>query len=467
MSKDLLRELPLFSGLSEEELDRLYHMSETVDVPAGTRLIEEGALGDSLYVVLGGEFEVTKRSQNQKDEVVLATLHTGEFVGEMALLEQAPRNASVRAMQPSRVLKVSQTSFQELICTNPSTVLGILRTVTGRLRSTEALVRQNEKMAELGKLAAGLAHELNNPAAAARRSAVQMKESLINWLNLAARLDALYLDKTQIDARSRLRNDIGRRAGLPATLDPITRSDQESDLQTWLESQGVEDSWDVAPILVSFGFGVDELKTAAQPFSAQQVPVLMQWLGMGYTVYSLLNEVGTSAERISEIVKAVKEYSYLDRAPIQQVNVHDGLENTLLILKHKLKAGVTVTRDYATDLPRIEAYASELNQVWTNIIDNAVDAMEGKGVVHLRTFKAGQQVGVEICDNGPGIPPDIEPKIFNSFFTTKPVGVGTGLGLHIAHNIIVDKHHGQINVKTRPGRTCFTVLLPLKVERER
>jgi signal transduction histidine kinase len=465
-SKDILRKLPLFSGLSEEDLDELYNMSETVQAPAGTLLIEEGAMGNAMYIVLSGEFEVTKHSASAKEEVVLATVAAGEVVGEMALLEQAPRNASVRSIEDSTVLKVSQRSFQELVCASPTTILAILRTVTSRLRSTEAMLRQSEKMAELGKLAAGLAHELNNPAAAARRSATQLNECLVAWLGYANQLDKLHLDDEQMRARNDLRQDIVVRANAPVDLDPIARSDREAELQEWMESLGVEQAWETASNLVSFGWDRTSLAETINVFTSQQQSMLLQWLGAGSTVYALLNEVATSAERISEIVKAVKEYSYLDRAPIQQVNIHDGLENTLLILKHKLKAGVTVVRDYAKELPRIEAYAGELNQVWTNIIDNAIDAMEGKGELRLHTFSADGQVGVEICDTGPGIPPEVRPNIFESFFTTKPMGSGTGLGLHIAYNIVVHKHRGQISVDSRPGHTCFQVLLPLQVTRE-
>ena len=183
-------------------------------------------------------------------------------------------------------------------------------------------------------------------------------------------------------------------------------------------------------------------------------------------MYALLDEVSKSAERISEVVKAVKTYSYLDQAPVQNVDIHEGLENTLIILKYKLKGGVQVTRDYAQDLPRIEAYASELNQAWTNIIDNAIDAMQGQGKLHLRTYRQGEDaVVVEITDNGPGIPPEIQPRIFEPFFTTKPPGVGNGLGLHITYNIIVNKHRGQIKVTSRPGETCFHVTLPIQLRR--
>jgi signal transduction histidine kinase len=246
-------------------------------------------------------------------------------------------------------------------------------------------------------------------------------------------------------------------------LDPIARSDRENELQTWLEGYGIDDAYELAPTLISFGVTAAKLKEIASEFGETDRPAILRWIGYGYTVYSLLDEVGTSSQRISEIVTAVKSYSYLDQAPVQEVNVHDGLENTLIILKHKLKQGITVAREYDPDLPRIEAYASELNQIWTNIIDNAIDAMNGQGEIVLKSYRQAESVVIEICDNGPGIPADIQARIFEPFFTTKPPGIGTGLGLNIAYNI-VQKHRGLIKVDSKPGRTCFQVTLPIRLK---
>jgi signal transduction histidine kinase len=251
------------------------------------------------------------------------------------------------------------------------------------------------------------------------------------------------------------------------TLDPLTRSDREVELQDWLDERNIDQAWELAPVLVNLGWGVEWLEELSSGFDDEHLAVLVPWFVKGASAYSLLNEVRASAEQISHIVKAVKSYSYLDQAPIQQVDVHEGLENTLIILKHKLKAGVQVNREYGANLPRIEAYASELNQVWTNLIDNAIDAMDGSGEITLRTSARGaSSVVVEVCDNGPGIPPEIQNRLFQPFFTTKPQGVGTGLGLHIVYNIIVDKHHGRVEVESRPGMTCFKVSLPMELVRE-
>jgi signal transduction histidine kinase len=260
-----------------------------------------------------------------------------------------------------------------------------------------------------------------------------------------------------------VRRELPGRAASPVRLDSLDRSDKEAELQGWLEDQGVEASWEFAPVLVALRWSVQELASMTDGLSQPQVIAFLRWLGVACTVYSLLEEVSEGASRISEIVKAVRSYSYLDQAPVQLLDVHEGLENTLVILRHKLKQGVTVHREFATDLPRIEAYASELNQVWTNLIDNAVDAMGGKGEITLRTYGENRHVVVEITDNGPGIPPEIRPRIFDAFFTTKPPGAGTGLGLHISYNIIVNQHHGEIAVESAPGHTTFRVRLPVQL----
>jgi signal transduction histidine kinase len=434
-------------------------MAETVSIPAGQLVLREGDQGDSLYVVLTGELEVSKRQGSQ--DILLALYKSGQFFGEMALLEQAPRSASVRTLQESRLLVISQAAFQTLLTCSPSAPLKILHTVTSRLRSTESALIQNEKMAALGTLAAGLAHELNNPAAAIRRSTAQLRDALAEREKLAAQLHSLTTD--QQESLGDLQEEIAERRTSAPVHDSLALSEQEDELQEWLEGHGVREAWELAPVLVASGWDRDELERVVERFSPTQLPVVLRWLGAGSSVFGLLEEVGQSAEAMSEIVKAVKTYSYLDQAPIQDVDVVESLENTLVLLRPRITTGVKVTQDYAEDVPRIEAYGSELNQVWTNLIDNAIDAIAGQGELTLRAFTAENVVTVEVIDDGPGIPPEIQPRIFEPFYTTKAPGLGTGLGLHIAYNIVVHKHRGQLQVASKPGETCLRVVLPIRL----
>jgi signal transduction histidine kinase len=464
MSRDLIRQMPILAQLSEQDIDRLYQMAEPLNVASGEWLIREGELADSLYLILDGEFQITKRAGPQ--DVPVLTRRTGEMLGEMSLLEQGTRSASVRALRDSRVLRIGKEAFGQVLAFSPSAALTVLNTVFTRLQSTESMVMQHEKMAALGTLAAGLAHELNNPAAAVRRSAAQLRDALANWQHWTARLDWLALNPDQLKAVELLRQEIVRRAGSPAQYDPITSGDREGDLQAWLEGRGIEQAWELASGIVAFGWDVNAMEELSQSFAGEQVTVIAHWLNCGYTVHLLINEVIQSAERISDIVRSVKTYSHLDQSPLQDVDVHESLESTLVILKHRLGPGIRVTREYAPDLPRVEAFASEINQVWTNIIDNAIDAMRGEGKLLLKTYIKDGLVVVEIADSGPGIPPEIESRVFEPFFTTRPQGVGTGLGLHIVYNIVVYRHGGQIDFTSRPGRTCFQVMLPVKMSKK-
>src|ERR687897_521758 len=458
---DELRHVPLLADLSEEDLEQLYQMAETVSIPAVQLVLQEGDSGDSLFVVLDGELEVTKRHGGQ--EILLAVYKAGQFFGEMALLEQAPRSASVRTLRESRLLVISQGAFQTLLSCSPSAPFKILRAVTSRLRSTESMLIQNEKMAALGTLAAGLAHELNNPAAAIRRSAAQLGDALAERGRLEARLHSLATDPPQRESLAAMQEEIVERKATAPVYDPLALSEQEDELQEWLEDHGVGEAWELASVLVSSGWDSNELERLAEPFSPAQLPVVVRWLGATSSVYGLLEEVGKSAEAMSEIVKAVKTYSYLDQAPIQEVDVIESLENTLVLLRPKIDAGISITREYADDVPRIEAYGSELNQVWTNLIDNAIDAIAGKGELTLRAFTAENAVTVDVIDDGPGIPHEIQPRIFEPFYTTKDPGAGTGLGLHTAYNIVVHKHRGQLQVASRAGETRLRVVLPIRL----
>jgi signal transduction histidine kinase len=459
MYEEFLKKIPLFEDLPDDDLTRLCKMVTTVQLRAGEELFQEGSPGDRVYVLKEGSLEVVK--QAGKREVLLAVNDKpGTVIGEMALIEQAPRMATIRARYDSTLIGIDQRQLEVLLDTSPSAGQAILHTVLGRWRTTESMLRQNEKMAQLGTLTAGVAHELNNPAAAVQRSAEQLQSKLGSFEKTHIRLGQFSCSEAQQRKLHELTHEVQMRSTQVITLDPLTRSDRESELEGWLEKQGIDDGWELAPILVDLGYGTADMDEIAAVFEGSLLTTIIRWLGAISTVYSLVVEISQGAGRISDIVKALKSYSYLDQAPIQEVDVHQGLDNTLIILRSKMKE-IHVVRDYAADLPRITAYGSELNQVWTNLIDNAIDAMDGKGQITIRTRRSGSEVVVEIEDEGPGIPAEIQPKIFDPFFTTKEPGKGTGLGLNITYNIIVEKHRGAVNVDSEPGRTVFQIRLPI------
>lgn len=459
---DFLKKIPLFSSLPEDDLERLCQMVTEVRLPAGKELFTEGSPGDKAYVIQEGEIEILKASGGRN--VLVAVRKPGEVIGEMSLLEAAPRFATGRARTDSVLLAISHEQLDHLIDTSPSAARAMLFTVTSRLRSTELLLRESEKMAQLGTLTAGIAHELNNPAAAAKRGANQLMAAIDQLQSSQFLLAKLGIVESEVKNLQILDTQAREKAGHPSDLESLNRSDKEDEIETWLDEIGVDSGWELAPILVNLGLEIHQLNALLDELGNGKFPAALTWLCNLFTVYSLLAEIDMGAGRIAEIVKSLKAYVYLDQAPVQPVDLHEGLDNTLIMLRHKLKGVVTVKREYEPNLPRIQAYGSELNQVWTNIIDNAIDAMNGQGEVLIRTHLDEEWVIVEIEDTGPGIPEEIQSKIFSPFYTTKPVGKGTGLGLNITYNI-VQKHGGEIKVLSSPGRTVFSVCLPVNFEK--
>jgi signal transduction histidine kinase len=453
---EFLRQIPLFAELGEPDLKKLCSLVADVRLQAGEQLFRQGGVGELAYVIREGEIEISRYSDGR--EIPLAVRRPGEVIGEMALLEEAPRMASARARTPSVLLAIGRGELGELLTSSPTAARSMLGTVTQRLRETEAALRQSEKMAQLGTLAAGMAHELNNPAAAALRGAEELREAFGELLRGPNRVAGLGLTAEQFQELARRMQGAGQSQA--RVLGALERGDLQEQVERWLEAHGVEDGGQMAAELVEMSYDLEELGRVEHSYPGKQLAEILHLLGVSCRASNLLAEISQGAREISSIVKAMKSYVYLDQAPVQEVDLHEGLENTLVILRHKLKRGITVLRDFQRDLPRLPAHGSELNQVWTNLIDNAADALGGQGRITLRTRREGAWAVVEVEDDGPGIPPEAQPKIFTLFFTTKPMGQGSGQGLNTSYNI-VRRHGGTLDFHSQPGRTVFTARLPL------
>ena len=451
-----MRQMPIFSSFTDDQLGDLKLRGNEIVLQTGDVLFREGDAAQGLFVILEGEVEIVKRVGGQA--VVLANVPAGSFVGEISLLTGLPHTAMARATLPSRCLQYGVGLFEE-IKKSPIAQL-VLMTMVERLRDTESQVQQQEKLTALGKMAAGLAHELNNPAAANLRAATELPETLAALQAQTLKLYDAQLNGEQLAYLTELQSQLIDRAASGKTLAPLAQSDLEDRIMNWCEDAGIEESWQIAPMLASAGIDDQELARIRQQVGAQLLPDTLNWLESALTIAGLSHTLRQSASRVSELIKAVKAYTYMDQSPQQEIDVHDGLESTLIVLGQKL-GDIHITRLYNRDLPRITAYGSELNQAWTILLDNAADALAGRGNICVRTELENDYLVVEIADDGPGIPTELQVRLFEPFFTTKPVGQGTGLGLSIARRIVVDRHHGMIHATSQPGDTRFQVFLPL------
>jgi signal transduction histidine kinase len=453
-----LRDIGLFSGLPASDLEKICGMVREIRLPAGAELFSQGGDGDSAYVIRQGEIEITRLSDGR--EVPLAVRRQGEMVGEMAILEQAPRMASARAITDCVLLAIGREQMDQLLGSSPSAARVLLATVTARLRETQALLQQGEKMAQLGIMTAGMAHELNNPSAAALRGAEHLKRAVRRLSGTLTELGRLGIAGERADDLERRIEAAQARASQGDVVSAMDLGDRQDLIEQWLEQRGLAGAGTDIPDLAAMGYGTADLEELLRAYPPPRFTHIVSLLCAAFVTETLLKEIAAGARQVSQIVAALKSYVYLDQGPVQDVDIHEGLENTLIILKHKLRPGITVRREFAPDIPRVSAFGSELNQVWTNLIDNAADALEGKGEIVLRTRREDSRVVVEVQDSGPGIPAGIQPRIFTLFFTTKPLGKGSGQGLNISYGI-VRRHRGTIEFQSLPGRTVFTVKLPV------
>jgi signal transduction histidine kinase len=467
-SYEFLRKIPLFSEMEDSDLQSLCLIVKDLDLPAGQVLFEEGSEGDTAFIIESGEVDIIKTSDNR--EILLAKRGPGEVFGEMALLLDQPRSAGVRARTDTKLIGISRTDLRNLLQISPTAASSMFDIMVSRLQNTQNLLRQSEKMAQLGTFTAGIAHELNNPAAAVQRSADHLNTALFESARTFMRLVREGLTSHQQETLERYVRQAQEQAKNVPELNALALSDREVELEAWLEDHGVDSAWEAASTLVNLNYTHEQLEELAEEYGDEKLPTIIDWLNNNYVIFNLLNELQQGAFRISAIIKALKSYTYLDQSPVVRTNVHQGLDDTLIILRHKLKNSVNVVREYDPNLPHIEAHGSELNQVWTNLIDNAVDALEEAGMpnptITLRTRREGSWIVVTVEDNGPGIEEDHIPRLFEAFFTTKPIGQGTGLGLDISYNIVARKHKGDIRVYSTPGCTQFEVWLPIEMKEE-
>ncbi len=451
-----VRATPLFAGLTDAQLECI-EPGEVIELPRGTVLVADGDRYPYFFIVLEGEVRIVR--DYDKQTILMAVLKPGTFTGEITLLLDIPWISTVRVAKPARLFRLDQDNFWRMLSMCRSVAKEVFQSAASKMRNLEGYSQQREKLASLGTMAAGLAHELNNPASAARRAATHLRETSDRAQCLLCELSEI-LQNDQWHDLAHASQEAEERLDRAPVLDSIERSDRADKIATWLQARGVAMAWELAPTFVSADVDIPWLEESLGKLPAASHADALSWLESRLNLKLLLSQIEQSTGRVAELVKAMKDYSYMGQSPMQEVDIHDGIESTLTMLGHKLK-NVTLNRAYDRSIPRITAYGSELNQVWTNLIDNAIDAVNGTGKICIGTCHEDDQLVVEIVDNGSGIPPEVQSHMFEPFFTTKPIGSGTGLGLIISNRIVADRHGGEIEFESKPGETRFKVRLPI------
>ena len=458
-----LRTLFLFEKLSDQQLDRLCAEGHVEIVEPGP-VFAEGEAARNLYVLIEGTVILSRKVGSDSVEVNRTSMrgvYAGAFMAYLGDRVPQTYNNSLRATERSRFYVLGADCFAQIMNEWFPMPVHLLEGLFFGGRRTQEAINQRERLLALGSLTAGLTHELNNPAAAAVRATASLRERVAGMRSKLKMIAAGKYAPEKLEPLIALQQKAAERVAKAPDLDPLETSDREDEVSDWLEDHGCRDAWQLAPVFVQGGLYSDWLEEVFATVGAEMLEPTLRWLNYTVETELLMNEIEDSTTRVSTLVGAARQYSQLDRAPFQVVDVHDLLSSTLLMMSAKLK-DLTVVKHYDKTLPPVPAYAAELNQVWTNLIDNAAQAMHGQGTLTVTTGRDGDCILVEIGDTGPGIPPDVQNRIFEPFFTTKPVGEGTGLGLDIAWRIVVNKHHGDIGVESVPGDTRFQVRLPIQ-----
>ena len=460
---DELRGLFLFEHLDDDQLRWVCEHSDVVDVAAGHELCTEGDPAECFFVLLRGALVMSRQVGAEQVEIT-RTDYRGSYVGavQFYLGEQIEQSygATVRTTADSTFLAVRGREFRDAFTKWYPMAVHLLQGLFLGQRNTASVVGQRERLLALGKLSAGLTHELNNPAAAAGRAAHDLRDRVTHMRHKLAMIADGSLDRAQLKKLVLAQDAFVEKARNAPDLTALESSDAEDEVTDWLDDHDVTDGWQMAPTFVAGGLTSYDLDAVAAAVPDDTLGGALRWLAYTVETEGLLGEIIDSTARISSLVNAARQYSQMDRAPHQWLDLHEGLFATLTMLKPKF-GDITLVKDLDKSLPRIPGYPAELNQVWTNLIDNARDAMDGSGTLTVRTLRDGDCAVVEIEDTGPGIPPEIRNRIFEPFFTTKAVGQGTGLGLDVTFRVVVNRHHGDLRVDSVPGRTVFRVMLPM------